>query len=106
MPCHSGISESFEALFVLKFSDFTPKFSDLDFNSFVFLESSVDFIVSTSQNADLGENLCSILDSLARSRSRKWQPTPVFLPGESQGRGSLVGCRLWGCTESDTTEAT
>jgi len=32
--------------------------------------------------------------------------TPVFLPGESQGRGSLVGCRLWGRTESDTTEAT
>ena len=30
---------------------------------------------------------------------RKWQPTPVFLPGESQGRGSLVGC-LWGHTES------
>ena len=27
---------------------------------------------------------------------RKWQPTPVFLPGESQGRRSLVGCRLWG----------
>jgi len=37
---------------------------------------------------------------------RKWQPTPVFLPGESQGWGSLVGCRLWGHTESDTTEAT
>ena len=37
---------------------------------------------------------------------RKWQPTPVFLPGESQGPGSLVGCRLWGHTESDTTEAT
>ena len=37
---------------------------------------------------------------------RKWQPTPVLLPGESQGRGSLVGCRLWGCTESDTTEVT
>ena len=37
---------------------------------------------------------------------RKWQPTPVFLPGESQGRGSLVGRRLWGCTESDTTEVT
>ena len=30
----------------------------------------------------------------------------VFLPGESQGRGSLVGCRLWGRTESDMTEAT
>ena len=37
---------------------------------------------------------------------RKWQPTPVFLPGESQGRGSMVGCRLWGLTESDTTEVT
>ena len=37
---------------------------------------------------------------------RKWQPTPVFWPGESQGRGSLVGCRLWGRTESDTTEVT
>ena len=37
---------------------------------------------------------------------RKWQPTPVFLPGESEGQRSLVGCRLWGHTESDTTEAT
>ena len=37
---------------------------------------------------------------------RKWQPTPAFLPGESQGRGSLVGCHLWGRTDSDTTEAT
>ena len=37
---------------------------------------------------------------------REWQPTPVFLPGESQGQRSLVGCHLWGCTESDTTEAT
>ena len=35
---------------------------------------------------------------------RQWHPTPVLLPGESQGRGSLVGCRLWGGTESDTTE--
>ena len=34
------------------------------------------------------------------------QPTPVFLPGESQGQRSLVGCRLWGRTELDTTEAT
>ena len=37
---------------------------------------------------------------------RKWQPTPVFLPGKSQGRRSLMGCRLWGRTESDMTEAT
>ena len=33
-------------------------------------------------------------------------PPPVLLPGEPQGRGGLVGCRLWGRTESDTTEAT
>ena len=37
---------------------------------------------------------------------RKWQPTPVLLPGESQGRWGLVGCRLWGRTELDTTEVT
>ena len=37
---------------------------------------------------------------------RKWQPTPVFLLGESQGWGSLLGCCLWGRTEWDTTEAT
>ena len=35
---------------------------------------------------------------------RKWQPTPVFLPGKSQGWGSLVGCHLWGHAELDTTE--
>ena len=46
--------------------------------------------------------LFNILSRLVRRR--KWQPTPVFLPGESQGRGSLVGCCLWGRTESDTTE--
>ena len=37
---------------------------------------------------------------------REWQPTPIFLPGESQGQRSLVGCRLWGRTELDMTEAT
>ena len=35
---------------------------------------------------------------------KRWQRTPVFLPGESRGWGSLVGSCLWGCTESDTTE--
>ena len=40
-----------------------------------------------------------------RDWRRKWQPTPVFLPGESQGQKSLVGCRLGGRTELDTTEA-
>ena len=37
---------------------------------------------------------------------RKWQPTPMFLPGESHGQRSLVGCSPWGCTESDMTEVT
>ena len=57
--------------------------------------------------------VCGVAKSRTRLRDftfmhwrRKWQPTPVFLPGESQGLGSLVGCRLWGHTESDTTEAT
>jgi len=44
--------------------------------------------------------------SLSRMGRRKWQPTPVFLPGESQGRRSLADCGLWGHTESETTEAT
>ena len=35
---------------------------------------------------------------------RKWQPTPVFLPGESHGQRSLVGYSPWGRTESDMTE--
>ena len=35
---------------------------------------------------------------------KAWQPTPVFLPGESHGQRSLVGYSLWGCKELDTTE--
>ena len=37
---------------------------------------------------------------------RQWQPTPAFLPGESHGQRRLAVCRLWGHTESDTTEVT
>ena len=44
------------------------------------------------------------MPSRVRTRRRQWHPTPVLLPGESHGRGSLVGCRLWGRTESDTAE--
>ena len=36
--------------------------------------------------------------------SRKWQITPVFLPGKFHGQRSLVGCSPWGCQESDMTE--
>ena len=39
-------------------------------------------------------------------RRRQWHPTPVLLPGKSHGWRSLVGCRLWVHTESDTTEVT
>ena len=42
----------------------------------------------------------------SRGWRRQWQPTPVFLPEESQGQRNLVGCCLWGRIESDTTEAT
>ena len=53
-------------------------------------QASLSFIIS--------RNLIKLM-SIGR---RQWQPTPVFLPGESQGRGSLVGCHLWG----HMTEAT
>ena len=39
-----------------------------------------------------------------RDWRRAWQPTPVFLPGESPGQKSLVGCSSWGCRKSDMTE--
>ena len=47
-----------------------------------------------------------VMSLLFNMLSRLVMPTPVFLPGESQGQRSLVGCRLWGRTESDMTEAT
>ena len=43
---------------------------------------------------------------LCKKQWRRRHPTPVLLPGESQGWGNLVGCRLWGRTELDTTEET
>ena len=48
----------------------------------------------------------SLLLSTFMHCRRKWQPTPVFLLGESPRQRSLVGGRLWGCTELDTTEVT
>ena len=55
----------------------------------------------------VGRNWATSLSLLTFTHwRRKRQSNPMFLPGESQGQGSLVGCRLWGCTESDTTEAT
>ena len=60
------------------------------------------FLISVS--ADMTEATQQQQQSL--SWRRKWQPTPVFLPGESCGQRSLVGCCPWGRTESDTTEVT
>ena len=50
-----------------------------------------------SMGSRLSDSLSLSLSTLMHWR-RKRQPTPVFLPGESQGRRSPVGCRLWGCT--------
>ena len=53
------------------------------------------------------QGLCSgiIWGGLERvARRRQWHPTPVLLPGKSQGQRSLVGCSPWGRKESDTTE--
>ena len=72
-----------------------------------FVKIQISFVVSVNFNQVVYPD---ILYEFRVSRShfwrRKWQPTPVFLPGDSQGRGSLVGCCLWGHTESDTTEST
>ena len=47
---------------------------------------------------------CDISPPRGRWRRRRWHPTPVLLPGESQGWRSLVGCSPWDREESDTTE--
>ena len=69
------------------------------FESVLMRQMNLELMIQ-SKVSQKEKNKCHILTH------RKWQPTPVFLPGESQGRGSLVGYRLWGHTESDTTEVT
>ena len=71
-----------------------------------FAEWPIPRLMSLSVREALGPLHCGLVVTSAGHWRRKWQPTPVFLPGESQGPGSLVGCRLWGRTESDTTEVT
>ena len=51
-------------------------------------------------------NTNAAITNMQNGTSLVRHPTPAFLSGESQGRGCLVGCRLWGRTELDTTEAT
>ena len=81
--------------------------SSLVGGAFVFSRESGYFLGNCVSRA--GQDRCALLSlSLFTFMHwrRKWQPTPAFLAGESQGRGSLLGCRLWGHTESDATEAT
>ena len=66
--------------------------------SLLVYESTINFCVFDLYLATL------LNSSIGPWWRRKWQPASVFLPGESQGQRSLVGCRLWGCTELDTTQ--
>ena len=50
------------------------------------------------------QSISGNLHQILLSRRRQWHPTPVFLPGKSHGRRSLVGCSPWGLEESDMTE--
>ena len=56
------------------------------------------------------ESTCNAGDAISTPGSqrfpwrRSWQPTPVFLPGESHGQRSLAGYSPWGCKEWDTSE--
>ena len=80
------------------------------------LKQQIPFWVSPEQFHDLlwqPDSYCLNMASAHPSFSRdywflqwrkKWQPTPVFLPGEFFGRKGLVGCSPWGRRESDMTE--
>ena len=71
------------------------------------LWSSAFFIVQLSHTyMTTSKTIALLIWTFVSKVRRQWQPTPVFLLGGSQGRGSLVGCCLWGRTESDTTEVT
>ena len=68
--------------------------------------SQVPLVVKNSPaNAGDARDMGSV-PGLERSSRRAWQPTPLFLPGESHGQRSLEGYSQWGHKESDRTEAT
>ena len=70
------------------------------------METVTHFVLGAPKSQQMVIAAMKLKDAYSLEWRRQWQPTPVFFPGESQGRGSLVGCRLWGRTESDTTEST
>ena len=59
---------------------------------------SVGVQKAMNHSRELSPSSLVFIDTQCWNRRRKWQPTPVFLPGESCGQRSLVGCHLWGCT--------
>ena len=65
-----------------------------------------DMILYIENPKDSIRKLLELISEFSNVAGYKWQPTPVFLPGESQGQGSLLSCHLRGHTESDTTEVT
>ena len=77
----------------------------------VFIQSSKDLLSSSKRPnvAQMEKNLPAMQETWVWSLGwedpwrRKWQPTPVFLPGEFHGQRSLAGYSPWGCKESDTT---
>ena len=79
---------------------FTGHLSSLLSDLFFLLYSGCEYLFLVPQFG----NLFSLLSGLVGRR--KWQPTPVFLPGESLRQRSLVGCCPWDCTELDMIEAT
>ena len=66
---------------------------------------SVTTLIRYEKRHLMGKRSFNGLNLFALHLQDTWQPTPVLLPGDSQGRGSLLGCRLWGGTQSDTTDA-
>ena len=85
----------------LHFLDLSVSFSML--GKFLLLSLQIfsqAFSLSPPSRTPVLQMLVHLLLSQRSPRRRQWQPTPVFLPGESLGWGSLVGCRLWGRTES------
>ena len=81
----------------------TWKFCSFFFSLICFIRNALSSImdINTHNQGSIKQNIF-----LRLGWRRKWQPIPVFLPGESHGQRSLVGCSPWGRTESDTTEAT
>ena len=69
-------------------------------------DQNLFFVVCSAFKCSFDEFVGEKVVSPSYSSSILALPTPVFFPGESQGRGRLVGCRLWGRTELDTTDVT